>query len=43
MIKAIAIDFGGVYFTFDYKKLDRQLAKAAGMSVEEVRSAHYKK
>jgi len=43
MIKVIAVDFGGVYFTFDYKKLDEQLSKATGVSQRLVRLAHSKK
>ena len=43
MIKAIAVDFGGVYFTFDSKKFEKELARAAGVDVEAIRLVHAEK
>lgn len=39
MIKVIALDFGGVYFTYDYFKLMNEFSKKLNISVEEARKA----
>ncbi len=42
MIKYIVFDFGGVYFTYNHKKLMKELAKEINLPIEKVMSGWHK-
>ncbi len=43
MVKVIAVDFGGVYFTWNYERYVRQIADATGVSSRKVKNGLSKK